>query len=153
MIDRARHARTKSESRGVRYQIALAAYYPADLFDIDRITLRVDDPGMPRLIDRIEVSAADELTRLYPRKWAGTVRVTASGSSRTETVLEPSGDPEHALSWSDIERKLRAVAAHLPGGVPVDALAPAARTLDFTAALAELKPFAGRFSPPANARR
>jgi 2-methylcitrate dehydratase PrpD len=152
MIDRARHARTKSESRGVRYQIALAAYYPGDLFDIDRVTLRVDDPGMTRLIDRIEVSADDELTRLYPRKWAGTVRVTASGHARTETVVEPPGDPEHALSWSDVEHKLRAVAAHLPDGVPVDALAAAARTLDLRAALAQLTPFAGRFSPPANAR-
>jgi 2-methylcitrate dehydratase PrpD len=153
MIDRARHARTKSESRGVRYQIALAAYYPDDLFDVDRVRLRLDDPGMTRLIDRIEVFASDELTRLYPRKWAGSVRVTAGGRSRTEEVIEPSGDPEHALSWSDIEHKLRAVATHLRHGVPVDELAAAARTLDFSAALAELAPFAGRFSPPANASR
>jgi 2-methylcitrate dehydratase PrpD len=153
MIDRARHARTKSESRGVRYQIALAAYYPGDLFDIDRVTLRVGEAGMTRLIDRIDVSADDELTRLYPRKWAGTVRVHTSAGVRTETVVEPPGDPEHALSWSDIEYKLRAVAAHLPDGIPVDALAAAARALDLRAALAQLTPFAGRFSPPANARR
>ncbi|MGA2395033.1 MAG: MmgE/PrpD family protein [Candidatus Lustribacter sp.] len=153
MIDRARHARTKSESRGVRYQIALAAYHPGDLFDIDRIRLRLDDPAMTRLIDCIDVLASGELTRLYPQKWAGTVRVTSAGGSRTETVVEPAGDPEHALSWSDVEHKLRAVAAHLPGGVPVDALAAAARTLNFSAALAELTPFAGRFPPPANARR
>lgn len=153
MIDRARHARTKSESRGVRYQIALAAYYPDDLFDIDRTVLRIGDPGMMRLIDCIEVSASAELTQMYPRKWAGSVRVTANGRSRTETVVEPSGDPEHALGWSDLEHKLRAVAAHVPDGIPVDALAEAARRLDFRAAYAELTPLAGRFSRPANARR
>lgn len=153
MIDRARHARTKSESRGVRYQIALAAFHPDDLFDIDRTRLRLDDPEMMRLIDSVEVVASDELTRLYPRKWAATVRVIAAGATRTETVVEPAGDPEHALSWSDIERKLRAVGAHLAAGVPVDALAAAARALDFGTALAELTPAAGRFVPPANARR
>lgn len=138
MIDRAQRPRTKSESRGVRYQLALAAFYPGDLFDIDRRTLRLDDPDVGGLIERIEVRASCELTRLYPAKWAAAVRVTFGGSVRTAEVIEPTGDPEHALSWSDIERKLHAVAAHVPRGVPVDDLRADARALNFAGALARL---------------
>jgi 2-methylcitrate dehydratase PrpD len=138
MIDRARRPRTKSESRGVRYQLALAAFHPDDLFDIDRRTLRLDDPAVIGLIERIEVRASDDLTRLYPAKWAAAVHVTSGGSSCAAEVIEPTGDPEHALSWDDVERKLRAVAAHLPCAVPVDVLRDDARALNFTGALARL---------------
>jgi 2-methylcitrate dehydratase PrpD len=138
MIDRAQRPRTKSESRGVRYQLALAAFHPDELFDIDRRTLRLDDPDVIGLIERIELRASEDLTRLYPAKWAASVRVTSGGNSCTAEVIEPSGDPEHALSWSDIERKLRAVAAHLPRAIPVDDLRADARALNFTGALARL---------------
>ena len=138
MIDRARRPRTKSESRGVRYQLALAAYHPDELFDIDRRTLRLDDPAVIGLIERIDVHASEALTRMYPAKWAASVRLETGGRSCTAEVIEPSGDPEHALSWSDIERKLRAVAAHLPRAVSVDDFSADARALNFTGALARL---------------
>ena len=148
MIDRTRRPRTKSESRGVRYQLALAAFYPDDLYDIDRRTLRLDDPAVIRLIECIEVHGSDELTRMYPAKWPAAVRVTSGESSVAAQVIEPAGDPERALSWSDIERKLRAVGAHLPHDLPVDALRETARALDFFGAIARLQ---GEVLPAANA--
>ena len=60
MIDRTKRPKTKTESRGIHYQLALGALHPEELCDIERASIRADDPAMLHVIDAVEVVPSDE---------------------------------------------------------------------------------------------
>lgn len=138
MIDRARRPRTKSESRGIHYQLALAALHPEELCDIERAHVRGDDPAMLKIIDAVEVVASERLTKLYPRRWGGAVAVRAGGKLSEHEVLNPRGDPENPLGWNDIETKLDAMSDYLNRPIPIKDFARQAEALDVCSALPSL---------------
>lgn len=138
MIDRAKRPKTKSESRGIHYQLAMAALYPDELCDIERAKLHNEEPAVQHLLDHIEVTASDKLTALYPRQWGGAVRIEAGGKAYENEVLNPRGDPETPLGWDGIAKKLDTMSRFLPRPVPTPTLARHAKALDFRASLETL---------------
>lgn len=138
MIDRTKRPKTKSESRGIHYQLAIGALYPDELCDIERATIRADDPAILRLLDCIEVVASERLTKLYPRQWGGAVTISASGKSIEREVLNPRGDPENPLGWDAIEAKLETMSSFLGQPIPTQELASQIKVLDFGACLETL---------------
>ena len=138
MIDRSSRPKTKLELRGVRYQLAIAALYPDDLFDIDRRRLRTGDHNVCRLMDAVEVTDSKSFGEMYPRSWPGGVAVYVAGKAWERGIIHVHGDPERPLDWSDIEQKYRAISRHCVLAIPVGDLSAAARALDFGRSMAVL---------------
>jgi 2-methylcitrate dehydratase PrpD len=138
MIDRAKRPKTKSESRGIHYQVALGALHPEELCDIEREHVRADEPAMLQIMDAVEVVASERLSKLYPKQWGGTVTITASGRTHEHEVLHPRGDPENPMSARDIETKLETMSRYLKRPIPLKDYARAAEALDLRAALPSL---------------
>ena len=138
MIDRARRPRTKSESRGIHYQLALGALHPDELCDIERAHVRADDQAMLHVIDAVEVVDSDRLSKLYPVQWGGTATIKAGGKIYENEVLNPRGDPENPLSWDDITGKLDTMSRYLKRPIPTKDFATAAQSLDLRSALPAL---------------
>jgi 2-methylcitrate dehydratase PrpD len=130
MIDRSARPKSKLESRGVRYQLALAAFHPDDLLDIERGTLRTSEQAMSDLMDRIEVVTDERLTQMYPRLWGAIVGIETTAGHFECEVLEPKGSPANAMTTDDVAAKLRLMSRFLPRPIPVEALADAARDVD-----------------------
>lgn len=130
MIDRVKAPRSKGETRSIRYQLALAAFYPDELYDIERATLHTEEPAVARLMSNVSVSASEALTALYPRVWAGTVQVKSAGKSYERELLHPRGDVENPLSWDEVEKKWTTAFRFVPATLTVSALAALGRTGD-----------------------
>jgi 2-methylcitrate dehydratase PrpD len=135
MIDRTKRPKTKSESRGIHYQVALGALHPEELCDIEREHVRADDPAMLHIMDAVEVVASDRLSKLYPKQWGGAVTIKAGGKTHEHEVLHPHGDPENPMSATEIETKLETMSRFLKRPIPVKDYARAAQSLDLRAAL------------------
>jgi 2-methylcitrate dehydratase PrpD len=138
MIDRTNRPKTKSESRGIHYQLAIAALYPDELCDIERAKLRTDEEAVLHILDRIEVVESERLTQLYPQQWGGAVTITAHSKSVEREVLNPRGDPENPLGWDAITGKLQTMSRYLRRPIPTQALAQQVKALDFSACLETL---------------
>ena len=138
MIDRAQRPKTKSESRGIHYQLALAALYPDELCDIERATLHSDEPAVRHLLERVEVTVSERLTALYPRQWGGAVRIEAGGKVYENEVLNPRGDPETPLGRDGVIAKLDTMSRFLARPIPTRDLERQVAALDFSACLETL---------------
>ncbi len=138
MIDRTNRPKTKSESRSIHYQLALGALYPDELCDIERATLRADDPVVQHILDRVEVVASEHLTKLYPKQWSGAVKIAIGSKSVEREVLNPRGDPENPLGWDAIAAKLQTMSRYVSRRIPVTELARQIKALDFGACLETL---------------
>jgi 2-methylcitrate dehydratase PrpD len=138
MIDRAKRPRSKTESRGIHYQLALAAFYPDELYDIERAELRTEEARMARLIDTVTVTASDAMSALYPRIWPGSVTVRTPQGTFEREVQHPRGDRENPLSWSDVESKWAKIFRSVSATDPITAFAASVRNLDLDHLLAGL---------------
>lgn len=138
MIDRTNRPKTKSESRGIHYQLAIGALYPDELCDIERATIRASEAAVLHILDRIEVVASERLTKLYPRQWGGAVTIKVGGKSCEHEVLNPRGDPENPLGWDEIAAKLQTMSRYVSRPIPVQELAHEVKALDFRACLETL---------------
>ncbi|HEX3970148.1 MAG TPA: MmgE/PrpD family protein [Stellaceae bacterium] len=138
MIDRAKRPKTKSESRGIHYQVALGALHPEELCDIEREHVRADEAAMLKIMDGIEVVGSERLSKLYPQQWGGKVTITAGGKIHEHQVLHPHGDPENPMTASEIETKLATMSRFLKRPIPTKDYAQAAQSLDLRAALPSL---------------
>jgi 2-methylcitrate dehydratase PrpD len=130
MIDRSRRPRSKTESRGIHYQLALAAFYPDELYDIERATLRTEEARMVRLIDAVTVTASDEMSAAYPRVWPGGVTVKTPRGTFERVVDHPRGDGDNLLSWDDVEAKWAKIFRSVSAPVSIAELAVSVRDLD-----------------------
>jgi 2-methylcitrate dehydratase PrpD len=138
MIDRSKRPKTKSESRGIHYQVALGALHPEELCDIEREHVRAEDPAMLHIMDAVEVVGSERLSKLYPKQWGGKVTIKAGGKTHEHEVLHPHGDPENPMTASEIETKLETMSRFLKRPIPVKDYAKAAQSLDLRAALPSL---------------
>lgn len=130
MIDRVKAPRSKGETRSIRYQLALAAFYPDELYDIERAVLHTDEPRVAHLMNAVTVTISESLTAHYPRLWAGTVKVKTSRATFEREMLHPSGDVENPLNWQAIEKKWTTAFRFVPATLAVGALGQLARAGD-----------------------
>lgn len=69
---------------------------------------RFQDPGVRRLLDKVEIIADPELTPLYPEKFPARVTVTMlDGQIHRGEFFYPKGDPNNPLSDAELETKFR----------------------------------------------
>ncbi|MGA2394140.1 MAG: MmgE/PrpD family protein [Candidatus Lustribacter sp.] len=130
MIDRVKQPRSKGETRSIRYQLALAAFYPDELYDIERSVIHTAEPRVARLMNSVTVTNSEPLTALYPRVWAGTAQVKTNGKTFERELLHPRGDVENPLTWNDIEKKWTTAFRFVPATLTIDALEELARKDD-----------------------
>ncbi|MDB4443826.1 MmgE/PrpD family protein [bacterium] len=106
MIDRPNFPEARMPSIvSVQYQMALAAFYEEDLYDLRRINLR-DEEKIHAFIKKVHVESSPDYTALFPQKWPGKITLRASGKIYEHEVLSPKGDPELPLAWSEVEQKI-----------------------------------------------
>jgi 2-methylcitrate dehydratase PrpD len=117
MIDRASFPDDRLGSiTSLQYQIALAAFYREDLFDIRREILR-DEQRVHRLMQKIRIRPSPEYTAMFPERWPGKVSVKVAGQLVEQEILIPRGDPMRPLSWQDLEQKVGLISKGLLGTV------------------------------------
>ena len=109
MIDGAGDSKNRATTfASVRFQMALALFHPASLFDVARDKLPWDE-RMAAFVGKVKVEAADDLESHYPTCWPASVVVDADGSSITRTVLDTPGDPASPLSAGALTDKAHRV--------------------------------------------
>jgi len=106
MLDGQGFPRNRLDSvTSIRYQLALAAFYEDDLFDVERKVLR-NEERVKTFMEIIRVTPDDRLSAMYPNKWPGKV-VLQKGKHRFEhEVLSPRGDVDQPMTWEDVKQKL-----------------------------------------------
>ena len=109
----------------VQYQLALAAYHEADLYDLHRVSLK-DEPALRNLMSKVRLISTPEYTALYPRKWAAKVTLTTVAGSREKEITTPYGDPETPMGRTALLQKM---ARLVRPGVSPDALEGLASTV------------------------
>jgi 2-methylcitrate dehydratase PrpD len=96
-------------------QLALLAFDPARLYDVDRGT-PVTDPAISRFEAKVEIVADAALTQYYPVNWPAEVEVVSTdGSSRRERVIAAPGDPSRPLDQQELDHKAHALLDRLIG--------------------------------------
>jgi 2-methylcitrate dehydratase PrpD len=92
----------------VRYQLALAAFYEDDLFDVERKVLR-DEKKVRAFMQKIHVTASDPFTAIYPKKWPGKIALRVDGRKYEHEVLAPRGDSDQPMTWEEVEEKAKRI--------------------------------------------
>jgi 2-methylcitrate dehydratase PrpD len=83
---------------GAPYQLAVAAWAPDSLRDLERPDL-TGDPRIADLLGRITVEANESLAEYYPVRWPARLEVEMQNGSRLDQlVVEAVGDPGRPLS-------------------------------------------------------
>ena len=92
----------------IQYQLALAAFYEDDLFDVERKVLR-DEKEVRTFMQKIHVSPSDSMTAIYPKKWPGKILLRVDGKRYEHEVMAPQGDSDQPMTWEDIEQKTKRI--------------------------------------------
>jgi 2-methylcitrate dehydratase PrpD len=92
----------------VAHQIALAAFAPVQLYDVDR-SGAVADAALADFAAKVEVVADKALEEFYPQHWPAEVVVEAGREVVRKQVVEAAGDPERALTRAEIDDKAHRV--------------------------------------------
>lgn len=130
MIDRAEFPDGRMPSIvSVQYQMALAAFYEDDLYDIQRKRLR-DEERVRDFIRKVRVVPSSEFSNDYPERWPGKVAVTIHGETRERLVLAPSGAPDQPMAWKDVEEKLKGITRGVLRPDQVEEMGAALKGLD-----------------------
>jgi 2-methylcitrate dehydratase PrpD len=111
---RAEPGARQSTMVSVAHQIALAAFSPDHLYDVDRSTPDVD-ARVTQLAAKVEVIPDKTLETFYPRHWPAEVEVEVGGKTLRQRVVEATGDPEHPLDRTGIDDKAHRVLDPLCG--------------------------------------
>ena len=86
-------------------QLALLAYDPARLHDVDR-SAPVTDPALRSFEAKVEIVAEPALSQYYPHHWPAEVEVVGTdGSTRRELVIAAPGDPGRPLGEDALDDK------------------------------------------------
>ena len=121
----------------VQYQLALAAYYEDDLFDIHRKLLR-NEERIQRLMQKVRVGSSSDLAAMFPQKWAGKISLRASGKAYEQEVLTPKGDPNQPMSWNDVQEKLKRLNRSVLAPSEVEKLGDAVKRLKSSQSVEDL---------------
>jgi 2-methylcitrate dehydratase PrpD len=107
MIDRPGFPEDRLSSiTSIQYQLAIAAFYEEDLFDVERKFLR-DEKKVHTLMEKIHVKPCDPFTAIYPKKWPGKISLQVDGKRYKHEVLAPKGNSDQPMTWEDVELKTK----------------------------------------------
>lgn len=88
----------------------IAIKHTADLVNFDQ---GLHDPEIIEFAQRVTMQFDEEVEQAYPARWLGRVAVTTNDGRLFEGhVDEPKGDPGNTLSRTEIEAKVRRLAAY-----------------------------------------
>jgi 2-methylcitrate dehydratase PrpD len=88
----------------------IAIKHTADLVNFDQ---GLHDPEIIAFAQRVTMQFDEEVEQAYPARWLGRVTVTTNDGRLFEGhVDEPKGDPGNTLSRTEIEAKVRRLAAY-----------------------------------------
>jgi 2-methylcitrate dehydratase PrpD len=97
-----------SHLTSVSYQMALAAFVPEALFDVEKAPERVSGE-MGAFMAKVTVKADDDLLHHYPKAWPARLEVTTPGGARERLVIHVPGDPQRPFDESQVAAKFRRV--------------------------------------------
>src|ERR1700730_10053978 len=112
------HARS-STLVSAAHQLALAAWKPEGLYDVDRVG-SIDDPKIVSFAAKVEVVADAQLMTRYPEFWPARLEVQAGGKVHHAEITSAKGDPANPLSQSDIDTKAHRILDGKRGMAAVD---------------------------------
>jgi 2-methylcitrate dehydratase PrpD len=96
-------------------QLALLAYDPARLYDVDR-SAPVTDPAILGFAAKVEIVADAALAQYYPQRWPAEVEVVGTdGGTRRELVVAAPGDPDRPLDQDALDDKAHRLLDRLIG--------------------------------------
>jgi 2-methylcitrate dehydratase PrpD len=107
MIDHPLPPASRQESiSDVRYQVALAALKPDQLYDVAHTIIHTDRQILD-VMHRIRVQTDPALDAQYPDAWPARVTLTThSGATLTREQVRVPGDPGTGFGWPDVRSKL-----------------------------------------------
>ncbi len=95
---------------------------------------RMADPAIPKVLDLIQVTVADDLTRKYPAAWPARLTLTLPfGETLSREADFPRGNPENPVSTAELEHKFRGLVAPRFGAETADRAIELVRSLDTAA--------------------
>jgi 2-methylcitrate dehydratase PrpD len=96
-------------------QLALLAFDPARLYDVDR-GAAIPDPAILAFEAKVEIVADAALAQYYPHDWPAEVEVVGTdGSTRRERVIAAPGDPGRPLDQDALDHKAHRLLDRLIG--------------------------------------
>lgn len=108
-------------------QAALQGRLSLDAFNQDALT----DPRVTHLMGRVSLSVDPSLDDSYPRFWPAWVEVeTKSGSTHTQRIDTPKGDPENPVTDAELDAKFLLLASAALQSDDADRLLARLRDLD-----------------------
>src|SRR6202035_3018337 len=108
-------------------QLALLAFDPARLYDVDR-GAAITDPAILAFEAKVEIVADAALTQYYPHDWPAEVEVVGTdGSTRCERVIAAPGDPSRPLTDEALDQKAHRLLDRLIGRDGAESLIGIAR--------------------------
>jgi len=91
------------------FNIAMAVVHGPRLAEVSLADLT--DPAVKEICDRVEILEDEELTALFPKKWACRVQVElVTGKTYEWRVDVPKGEPDNPLSGVEIHQKFHQLA-------------------------------------------
>jgi 2-methylcitrate dehydratase PrpD len=90
----------------VQYQMALAAFYEEDLYDLQRKLLR-DEKKVRDFMKKVKVAASSDYSSIYPNKWPGKITLKSSGKTEEYETMAPLGDPGLPMNWNHVVKKIK----------------------------------------------
>jgi 2-methylcitrate dehydratase PrpD len=110
------------------FVLALIALYGHASID-DFTPERLQDEAIRAFLERVQMVHDPEVEAAYPARWIGLVEVeTTDGRHLVMRIEEPWGDPSNPLSRTELEEKLRRLAAYAQGASPEEVEQLIART-------------------------
>ncbi|MGE5537966.1 MAG: MmgE/PrpD family protein [Gemmatimonas sp.] len=109
----------------VRYQMALALFRPASLYDVAREQMPLDDT-MKAFMAKVTIEGDDDLAPEYPRRWPGKVAADVGGRTVERTVLDAAGDPGARFGDDELATKAARILDPVTGSAGRGALLDAA---------------------------
>ncbi len=113
----------------IRYQLALAAFYEEDLFDVERKILR-NEQKVHTFMQKIHVTPSDPLTAIYPKKWPGRISLRVDGRRYEYEVMAPKGDIDQPMTWEDVENKTKQITRPFFDSSKVEELSTCVKSLE-----------------------
>jgi 2-methylcitrate dehydratase PrpD len=90
------------------YQLGLAAFARARLYDVDRADAKLECAARA-FADRVEIVADESLLEFFPTCFPAEVEVTIGGKPHRKRITVATGDPSRPLDDQALEQKVRHV--------------------------------------------
>jgi len=89
----------------LHYCVAIAIYYGK--VGLEKFAPeKINNPEIKKIIEKVEISVKDELTKLHPEKWPARVEIyTKDNRIYKEGFDYPKGAPENPLSYEELQQR------------------------------------------------